>query len=112
MNGLATLLLSYSGFVGLALAMERHQEQAELPALDRRRRIGWRVLGSLLLVLALMAAIQAEGTSVGISFWFGMLSMAGIACALMFSYAPRRVLSSAAIIGGAGLLAWLSGYAG
>jgi hypothetical protein len=107
MSGLATLLLSYSGFVGLALAMERHQEQAELPTLDNRRKLGWRVLGSVLLVLALMAAIQTEGTSVGISFWLGMLSLAGIACALMFSYAPRQVLSSAALVGGAGLLAWL-----
>jgi len=107
MNGVATLLLSYSGFVGLALAMERHQEQAELPTLDSRRKTGWRAIGMVFLVLALVAAIQAEDTSVGISFWLGMLSIAGIACALMFSYAPRRVLWSAAVMGGAGLLAWL-----
>lgn len=107
MNGLATLLLSYTGFIALALAMERHQEQAELPVLDGRRKLGWRLIGTVGLVLALLVAIEAEGTSVGITFWLGMLSISGLACAAVFSYAPRRALSSALVIGALGLAVWL-----
>lgn len=80
---LLALALSFAGMLALSLAMDRHHEQ-----LTRRRetprllRGCLRVLGSLLIALALLPCLLAWGGSVGTVAWLGFLS-AGALCVVL-----------------------------
>ena len=98
MNVITTLALSYVGLVALALAMDRHQNQAFGRPLPPVRSRGIRVLGWVLVLGAVMPAIDGWGVSVGISLWLGVISLAAVGCGLMFSYVPRQAVGSAMIL--------------
>lgn len=73
--------LSLAGFVALALAMERHQEDLFGQALAPRRTRVLRVVGWAALLLALAAAVQAKGWSLGLVTLSGHTSLcAAIVC--------------------------------
>ncbi|TBU99820.1 DUF3325 domain-containing protein [Stutzerimonas kirkiae] len=86
MIDLYILLASLAGFVALALAMDKHAKhflRRTLPALACRIL---RVLGWVLLALALYMNFHARGWSIGSVAWFGWLTIAG--AALVF-YMPN-----------------------
>ena len=93
---LAIALFAFAGCAALCLAMDKHFSDL----LGRKPRaeqlLGLRVLGWLLLALALSAAVKHGGWGVGLAEWFGML-MAGL-CLWVFAlpYRPRWLLGLAA----------------
>ncbi len=93
---LAIALFAFAGCAALCLAMDKHFSDL----LGRKPRagqlLGLRVLGWLLLALALSAAVKHGGWAVGLAEWFGML-MAGL-CLWVFAlpYRPRWLLGLAA----------------
>lgn len=102
MNALIVLALSYAAMAAVSLSMERHQEQVygkAFPAMALRLG-GW-----ALLAVALVPAIAAWGTSVGILAWLGFLTFAALAVGLQMTYAPQPVRWTApalALLGAAG----------
>lgn len=87
---LAILLISLAGFAALALATERHAEHllGRLPA--PQWRLLARVIGWVLLVIALALGIASMGTGVGITLWLGWLSIAALALVFAFPKWPWR----------------------
>ncbi|TCM65226.1 uncharacterized protein DUF3325 [Acinetobacter calcoaceticus] len=87
MIGFLTLYSLISlGLIHLACSMFKHQKQVfnrELSASQTRiaQYIGW-----LILVISLILAIWQRGTSVGISYWFGALTIAALIVAWFLSY--------------------------
>lgn len=76
LSHLVGLLLSVAGFVLLALSMPRHQEDVLGHLLAARASLLMRCSGWGLLTAALILAIQARGTGMGLVSWAGQLSMA------------------------------------
>lgn len=102
---LAAFAFAYAGMTGLSLAMPRHHEQVTGQyTLTAGRRYFFRILGWLLLILALVPCIQAWGAAVGTVIWFGFLTAGGLLIILMLPYFPRLAVLAAAGTGIAGML--------
>ncbi|GGY44358.1 DUF3325 domain-containing protein [Pseudoduganella albidiflava] len=104
MNALVVLALSYAAMAAVSLSMERHQEQVygkAFPAMPLRLG-GW-----ALLAVALVPAVAAWGTSVGILAWLGFLTFGALGIGLQMTYAPRPVRWTAPAGALLGAVAWL-----
>jgi hypothetical protein len=86
---LLSLALSFWGCAAMAAGMERHAKDLFAAAASPRVRRLRLLAGYVLLALALPPAIAAYGPSIGISVWFGFLSVAATALALILSGRPR-----------------------
>lgn len=75
MTHLAVFLLSTLGFAGLALAMERHQEDLFGHALETTVTRGLRMAGAAALLLALVVIVRAQGWGVGLVSFSGHTSL-------------------------------------
>ncbi|MGG4773105.1 DUF3325 domain-containing protein [Alcaligenaceae bacterium 429] len=73
---IAVLLLSWCGFMGLALAMIRHQEDVFDREMAPRFTYTMRVLGWLLLGVAAVVAVQQLGWGKGLAAYSGHTSIA------------------------------------
>ncbi|WP_396956147.1 DUF3325 domain-containing protein [Nitrosomonas sp.] len=99
---LAAFAFAYAGMTGLSLTMPRHHEQVTgQRVLPSGRRHFFKILGWLLLILAIVPCIQAWGAAVGVVVWFGFLTAGGLLIILMLPYIPRLAVCAAA---GAGII--------
>ena len=87
---LVALLLSLAGFFCLAAVMDRHADELLGRAASRRDHWRWRGAGITLLVLALALCIRAEGTSIGIAAWLGLMTPAAMLVGLWFTRRAQR----------------------
>ncbi|MCX2542464.1 DUF3325 domain-containing protein [Pseudomonas sp. COW5] len=103
---LLALLLCYSGFTALCLAMPRHHDEllGGKPSTGRRR--GLSLGGWLLLGLSLWAAVAGNGWSFGLVDWFAVLMLSALALVLLLPYRPRLALTMAALSLLASPVAW------
>lgn len=89
------LLLSLVGFASLALAMPKHHHDlfGRSPSKARKRALG--VGGWLLLGASIWPLIASDGVAVGITFWFGVITVAALIVAMSLTYGPAifRTLS-------------------
>src|SRR5450830_109016 len=91
---LATLSLSYSAWVALSLAMDRHYADihgrgAEPSALLRKRG---RRLGTLALTVAFIVCVRNSGWGIGPVTWLDTMTIAALLLVLQLCYAPRSLL--------------------
>ncbi|ULB12404.1 DUF3325 domain-containing protein (plasmid) [Cereibacter azotoformans] len=86
----AMLLLATGGFLALALASDKPGAAllGHKPATTQRRR-GLRLLGWLLLALALVYGVTGWGQGVGWVTWLGWLTVAGAGLVFAFPYWER-----------------------
>jgi hypothetical protein len=73
---LLTLLICLLGFIALALAMDRQQDEFFGRALPQRTTRRLRLLGSALLLLALGVITAAQGWGMGLVSYSGHTSLA------------------------------------
>lgn len=101
-----SLALCFSAFGCLCLAMPRHFEQAlkRKPGPHIQRVL--RLLGWLLLTLAIAPAVGAQGPSVGLTVWCALLSVAAVSQGLLLTYRPQ-VIAVASIAAPFLALPWL-----
>lgn len=104
MNALVVLALGYAAMAALSLSMERHQEQVYGKAFGA---MPLRLGGWTLLAVALVPAIAAWGSAVGILAWLGFLTFAALGIGLQMTYAPRPVRWTAPAAALLGAVAWL-----
>lgn len=99
--------LCYAGMAALCLGMDRHHQQVWSRKAPLRQR-GLRLLGWLLLAVALWPCIQAWGSSVGVVIWFGLLSAAALVLVLLLPYRPKgaALLMGLALLGSLPVLVW------
>lgn len=83
------LAVAYAGFTTLSLAMDRHQTQLLGRELPPRQTLMLRIAGGVLLGGSLFVCLGAWSTSVAILWWFGLLSLAGLALGLLLAYRPQ-----------------------
>lgn len=101
-----SLLWSFAAWCALALAMERHHEQAfghEGSAQARRRWCRGGVLG---LVAALICPVPTDGWALGLLHGATALGAAGLLVPALFAWMPRAcapLAAAAALLG-----AWLT----
>lgn len=89
---LLALLLSFTGFAALCLAMDRHQEPVLGRVLTGMPNHGLRAVGAVMLVLALTACLAGQAQSIAVAVWLGLMTFAAFAVAAMLSYFPRALL--------------------
>ncbi|SHL46171.1 DUF3325 domain-containing protein [Phytopseudomonas punonensis] len=83
---LSILLASLGGFIALALAMEKHCKHLLRHVLSPLWMRVLRTAGWLLLAVALVLSLQHLGWSIGVTAWFGWLSIAGV---VLVFYLPK-----------------------
>jgi hypothetical protein len=91
---LATLALTYSAWVALSLAMDRHYADingrgTEPSAVVRKRG---RLLGTLALTAAFAVCVRDSGWGIGPVAWLGTMTIAALLIVLQLCYAPRTLL--------------------
>lgn len=106
MRALIVLLLAYSSFLALCLAMPRHHAQVFGFQPSPWRGRGFRFAGWLLLTLSFFAAVTDSGWQIGPVEWFGFLSAAGLVLVAMLPYVPR-LAAAFGVLGTAVALAYL-----
>ena len=113
----ACVVLAFSSclaaFAALALALDRHHEDAHGRGTSPGRRRPWLQLGGTAgLIVSLVASLAASGAVRGWVLWFGVLTASAIAVVLILSCAPRwaaRIgLAACALAALSGALGWLS----
>lgn len=91
---LATLALTYSAWVALSLAMDRHYAdihgRGAEPSPQLRKR--GRRLGSLALTLAFIICVRDGGWGIGPVAWLGTMTVAALLLVLQLCYAPHSVM--------------------
>lgn len=97
---LSQTLLSLAAFASLCLATRRHADQ--LGVNPQRWQMPLRIVGWGLLAVALWIAISHEGWSLGLTAWFGALTLSAFVVVLAASYRPRWLwyLALVGIVGG------------
>jgi hypothetical protein len=91
------IALCFSGFILLALAMERHFETVIGASPRRAQSAMLKVGGWAALILAATRSIQSP--SVGLAIWVGELGIAATLVALLLTYGSRRVVLAAFVVG-------------
>lgn len=87
----ASLVLAYSGMLGLCLGMPRHWTQL-CPGRPESLRRACLPLGMLSLALAVLAAGAVWPGGMALVGWFGLVSFGGLALLLLMPFAPRVAL--------------------
>ncbi|MBB2494342.1 DUF3325 domain-containing protein [Aquipseudomonas ullengensis] len=102
--------LCYAGMAALCLGMDRHHRQVWSRTAPRRQR-GLRLVGWLLLAVALWPCIRAWGGSVGVVIWFGLLTGAALLLVWLLPYRPKGAawLMGLSLLGSLPALLWSAG---
>lgn len=91
---LATLALTYSAWVALSLAMDRHYAdihgRGTEPSAQLRKRGRW--LGTLALTAAFAVCVHDSGWGIGPVTWLGTMTIAALLLVLQLCYAPKSVV--------------------
>ncbi len=84
-------VLSVGGMAGLALAMEVHWSQVMLRPTSKAVGVRWllRALGTVALLLALLACLRADRPSMAALVWVMLLAGGALAVALALAWRPR-----------------------
>lgn len=109
MNHLLALVLCYAGMTALCLALRRHRDQVFWRDAPRYRRRPWepvllRVLGLVLLGLAIVPCVQEQGVAVGVVIWCGFVSAGALLLTGLLAYRP--VLAAALSVSVVPALLW------
>ncbi len=106
---LLALMLSFSAFVALSFAMEKHQVELHgKAAATPARRLQWRVLGWGLLTVAFALCVVDHGWAQGPVLWLGAMTLAGVVLAFgLYPYRPRWIVPLALALPVLGLVATL-----
>ena len=98
---MALSLTAYFGFALLALSQAQPRRRLGLAVeLGHGRRIGLRLAGGLLLVLALVLALLRDGPGFGGLLWATAVSLAALAVAFTLSWQPRLLDLLAGVLPG------------
>ena len=82
---------AFAGFGALCLSMERHAKQVLHSIPKSAYRLTASTLGWALLVFSLTQSVQNYGMSVGITAWFGALSLTATTIGLLLAYTPNHI---------------------
>ncbi|MDQ7957746.1 MAG: DUF3325 domain-containing protein [Pseudomonadota bacterium] len=90
------------GFSALALAMDRHHEDAYGRGSSPGRPRHWlQGAGALLLTLSLVSCLALQGGPVGVVTWFGILTASALGTVAISTWRPRfigRCIAAAVVI--------------
>ncbi len=90
---LASLLLAYTGMLGLCLGKERHWKQLINPRVPAALRGLCIPAGGLLLGIAVYASCQVWPGGMAVVGWLGLISLTGFALLILLPYTPRLAVS-------------------
>ena len=89
MTAVAVLVLSCSGFAALALSMHRHHRDLFGRPPARLRKLALNLAGWALLCASVVASVIGQGFSIGLTLWFGIITLAALLVVTSLTYAPR-----------------------
>lgn len=103
---IGAVVFAYVGMLALCLGLERHYKQVWGRAPARGLRVALRVAGWSALAISFWVSGVAWGWAMGPVAWFGAISLAGFAVAMLLPYWPRTAvwLSGVLPVWGAALL--------
>ena len=84
--------LAYVGMTGCCLGMPKHYRQVWNAEPAAHVSLLWRVVGWVLLIVALAVSVLDGGAAIGSVTWLGMLSATGIALTVILPAHPRTAI--------------------
>ncbi|HAL87492.1 MAG TPA: hypothetical protein DCM31_11985 [Deferribacteraceae bacterium] len=87
MNILLSVLMVLIGFFLVSITMERHSK-----GFSMTNKYLFRILGWIILFIALFPCIKEWNTAIGIAAWFGIMSLTGSIFVMVLSYLPENKL--------------------
>ncbi|QAR33450.1 DUF3325 domain-containing protein [Geovibrio thiophilus] len=96
LSGLITLALTFTGFTLIALSMDKHHAQIIGSEINPKLRPAFMFFGWVLLIVSAVPCVQQYKISIGLSAWFGCMSVSGSLLVLMLAYTPKKVFAGAA----------------
>lgn len=97
-------LLCLWGFVALASYLDKHQSQIYQKTLSPQKTKLALYMGYTLIIIALILAIKLLKPSIGISYWFGILTLAALTVGWTLSYQALRFFK---VMGGLSVLSFI-----
>src|SRR5688500_974026 len=80
--------LTFSVMTSLCLSMDQHFKKIWSSNLTKKKRYFLKVMGWLLIVVAILPSIAYWGNAIGIVAWFGFLSASALTLVLLLAYIP------------------------
>lgn len=94
--GLIAIAITFTGFSLIALAMDKHRAQITDREFSPKLKPAIMIAGWVLLIVSAVPCVQQYKISIGLTAWFGCMSVSGSVLVLMLAYIPRKVSISAA----------------
>lgn len=94
-------LLCLWGFVALASYLDKHQSQIYQKKISQQKAKLALGAGYILIGIALIIAIKMLKPSIGVSYWFGILTLAALTVGWTLSYQASRFFK---VMGGLSIL--------
>ena len=90
--------LTYLGMLLFSFSLEKHHKQVIKRSTNRQIKILAKILGTLFLALALFVLIKHIGLSLGITYWVGLLGIAAVFIAFLYTYKPQLIIKISIIL--------------
>lgn len=84
-----TMALIFFGMFSLSLSMEKHYKQVLSSSFSQSKRIGFRLLGWMILALSIYTNILASNIAIGIASWFGIATLMTGLMIYILTYRPK-----------------------
>lgn len=97
-NIVSAIFLSYLGLFALNLSMERNAKLVLKTPLSAKKNQLIKALGWMLLALSLLLCILAWGVSMGITAWFGVITLIVGVTVFIQSYQARLNLNLSSVV--------------
>lgn len=99
-----SFVFAYMAMLAFCEVMPRHARVLLRSEPSARRRLAGRLLGGLLLVVALWQCVTVLGIEIGLVIGFCLLMLAGLLLVVMLAWRPRWVRPASTLMLAAGLL--------
>ena len=96
LSGLVALALTFTGFTLIALGMEKHHAQIMDKPINNALKPFFMLSGWAILLIAAVPCVMQYKISIGLTAWFGCMSLSSSVLVLMLTYTPRKVFAGAA----------------
>lgn len=90
--GIMSLIISFIGFSALALTLDRHWQQFRNGIPGAKEKLALWSAGWFLLLVSVFPCTANWGTAIGLSVWFGIISVSGSVLVMLLSYAPVKAI--------------------
>lgn len=90
--------LTYLGMLLFSFSLEKHYKQVIKKVVNKNTKLFMKILASIFLIISFVFFIKILGISLGITYFIGLLSIAVIFIAFMYTYKPQQIIKISVLL--------------